>query len=228
MNNKKIVDKIYKCLRLAESCNPNEAAAAMRQARGLMKKYGVSQEQVDTAPVTECTASAGESYTPPFWLVALSDIVACAFSCRAFVARSFGRRSEFRFIGEGAGPEIASYTFTVLHRRLQDAREVFMQRFQSGDETQRIRQGDVFAQAWLYRVARYVSVFAGHEETSVAVDTYIEEHYGRILDFDRSPAEIAKDDMEAINTGLREGQRVSLYKPVHLAETLGALAMEPA
>ena len=34
MDQEKIIDKICKCLRLSESCNPNEAASALRQAHG--------------------------------------------------------------------------------------------------------------------------------------------------------------------------------------------------
>jgi hypothetical protein len=228
MNKKKIVDKIYKCLRLAESCNPNEAAAAMRQARGLMSKYGISQELVEAAPVAESTAPASSRYTPPFWLVALSDIVACAFGCRVYLTRSFGRGSEFRFIGVGASAEIASYTFTVLHRRLREARRIFMDRFDPDDKANRTRQGDIFAQAWLYRVARYVSVFATDEEAGAAVDAYIDAHYGHIKEFDHAPEAPAATDMEAINMGLREGQRIKLYKPVREADNLGVLTAEPA
>ncbi|PIA66345.1 hypothetical protein CDR19_15110, partial [Ectopseudomonas toyotomiensis] len=39
MDRKKALDKVKKCLALANSSNPNEAAAAMRQARAMMEKY---------------------------------------------------------------------------------------------------------------------------------------------------------------------------------------------
>jgi len=52
-NNKKIIDKICKCLRLSESGNPNEAALALRQATSMMKKHGISDTQVLSAEVTE-------------------------------------------------------------------------------------------------------------------------------------------------------------------------------
>ena len=78
-NNKKIIDKICKCLRLSESGNPNEAALALRQATSLMKKYGVSDTQILAAEVTEGATFAGERYNPPFWALALANLVANAF-----------------------------------------------------------------------------------------------------------------------------------------------------
>lgn len=42
----KILAKIKKCLALASSSNPNEAATALRQARALMEKHGVTSESI--------------------------------------------------------------------------------------------------------------------------------------------------------------------------------------
>ena len=127
MDNRRVIDKIYKCLRLAESCNPNEAAAALRQAQGLMKKYGISEEQVFATPIAESSVNTGDRYHLHFWVVALADVVSCAFSCRVFIARGFGRSTELKFIGIGSTPELASYTFSVLHRNLQQAREDYIE-----------------------------------------------------------------------------------------------------
>jgi len=105
--NKKIIDKIYKCLRLSESGNPNEAALALRQATSMMKKYGISDAQVLAAEVTESTTQAGERFNPPFWALALANLIADAFQCRNLILRQYGRSPEFRFIGLGFKTEVA-------------------------------------------------------------------------------------------------------------------------
>jgi len=79
--NKKIIDKICKCLRLSESGNPNEAALALRQATRMMKKYGITDNQVMAAEVSESSTQAGQRYNPPFWALALANLVADAFQC---------------------------------------------------------------------------------------------------------------------------------------------------
>lgn len=65
MDRNKALDKIKKCLRLATSANPNEAAAAMRQAQALMRKHGIGQDDVSMADVMECTAVAGSKRPRP-------------------------------------------------------------------------------------------------------------------------------------------------------------------
>ena len=79
-NNKKIIDKIYKCLRLSESGNPNEAALALRQATSMMKKHGISDAQILAAEVTESATQAGERFNPPFWALALANLLQRHFS----------------------------------------------------------------------------------------------------------------------------------------------------
>lgn len=220
MDTRKIIDKIYKCLRLSESCNPNEAASALRQAQGMMRKYGISEELVCTAPVAEASVAAGERYNPPFWLMALSELVACAFQCRVYLLRAFGRQTRLKFIGLGATPEIASYTFTVLQRRLGLAREEFRQRLEGEeDDEEAERQADVFAQAWLYRVAQQISRFANDSEAERAIEKYIDVHYGQVRDAPRDPAEPVSGDILAINCGLRAGEGVRLLRPVQHADT---------
>lgn len=110
-NNKKIIDKIYKCLRLSESGNPHEAALALRQASSMMKKHDISGAQVMAAEVTESATQAGERYNPPFWALALANLVAEAFQCRNLISRQYGKSPEFRFIGLGFKPK---WLFTLI------------------------------------------------------------------------------------------------------------------
>lgn len=153
-------------------------------------------------------------YTPPFWVLALSNVVAQAFDCRAFVARRFGRQSEFRFIGVGCAPEISSYTFSVLHRRLRQARSNFIRVLDTDQKSEKTRRGNVFAQAWLFRVAQTVSEFAGSETTKKSIETYIREQYGEIADIVRDPAQTECSDYDDILSGMRAANDVKLHRSV--------------
>lgn len=214
-NNKKIIDKIYKCLRLSESGNPNEAALALRQASSLMKKYGISDAQVMAAEVNESTTQAGERYNPPFWALALANLVAEAFECRNLILRQYGKSPEFRFIGLGFKAEIASYSYTVLHRHLSRAIEEFKLSVDSNNEdVEEARRTEVFAQAWLFRVGRTVSEFIGENTDNVIIDEYIEEKYGETVELAGEPTDTQNADYDDILSGMRAAHEVALYRSV--------------
>jgi len=214
MDRDKIIDKICKCLRLSESCNPNEAAAAIRQARNMMKKYDISEQQVLASGVKEASVSSGIDYKPPFWVLALSNIVAQSFDCRAFLSRKEGQNHHFRFIGVGHSPEISSYTFEVLHRRLRRARKDFVWSLNVETKKEKTRRGDVFAQAWLFRIAQLVSDFANTQRAKQAIDEYIQQNYGETADLYAKPKELDNPDYEDILSGMRAANEVDLHRPV--------------
>jgi hypothetical protein len=223
MHNQKIIDKICKCLRLAESGNAHEAASALRQAHRLMRKHGVSEAQLLAAGVTEAASDGGSRYTPSFWLVALAELVAQSFDCRVLLARRYGKAPEFRFIGLDFTPELASYSFSVLSRQLEQARKDFLQDLAIEDPLDRERRGEVFAQAWLFRVARTVAEFVGHEAAQVAADAYIREQYGETLEcMSRDPVAPQRQDYADILSGMRAADEVALYRSMarHLRPAL--------
>lgn len=212
MEHRKIIDKICKCLRLSESGNPHEAAMALRQAHSLMQKYRISEELVRKAIVEESVVDVGQAYTPPFWILALANLVADTFDCRVFVTRHYGRRPEYRFLGLDLSPELATYTFEVLLRQLTQAREEFIASLALEDEEESRRRGDVFAQAWLFRVARMVENFAFNTEVLAAVDAHIQAEHGETVDLLREPAQPENSDYEDILSGMRAANEVSLFR----------------
>jgi hypothetical protein len=212
VEHRKIIDKICKCLRLSESGNPHEAAMALRQANRLMQKYRVSEELVRKAIVEESVVDIGQTYTPPFWVLALANLVADTFECRVFVARHYGRRPEYRFLGLDLTPELATYTFEVLLRQLAQAREEFIAGLDLADATESERRGDVFAQAWLFRVARTVDNFASSSEVLATVDAHIQAEHGETVDLTQEPVAPENRDYEDILSGMRAANEVSLFR----------------
>lgn len=172
MDRNKALDKIKKCLRLATSANPNEAAAAMRQAHALMKQYGIGQADVNMADVMECAAVAGSKKTPAKWESQLANTVSKAFACKVLFAIGVGR---WNFIGEMA--EVAGYTMTVLLRQVRQARRDFtLTKLQRCKLATKVRRADVFCEAWVYAVHKHVVAFAG-AGLSNAVEQYLARHY---------------------------------------------------
>jgi len=214
MDRDKIIDKICKCMRLSESCNPNEAAMAIRQARNMMKKYGISESQVITSAVREASVDSGIDYKPPFWVLALSNIVGQAFGCRAFLTKKDGENRQFRFIGLGHYPQVCSYTFEVLHRRLRRARKDFVWELNVETKKEKTRRGDVFAQAWLFRIAQLVADFASTREAQQAVDEYVRTNYGETADLYSRPKELDNPDYDDILSGMRAANEVDIHRPV--------------
>ncbi len=216
-NNKKIIDKIYKCLRLSESGNPNEAALALRQATSMMKKYGVSDAQIMAAEVSEGITSVGERYNPPFWALALANLVAEAFECRNLISRQYGRKPEFRFIGLGYKPEVATYSYTVLYRHLLRAIEEFeasVKDSKAEDNSVKQHRIDVFTQAWLFRVGRTVSEFIGVNADNKIIDDYIQEKYGDTVELSGESAQTETADYDDILSGMRAANEIELFRSV--------------
>lgn len=215
MDKQKIISKIQKCLRLAESGNPNEAAAALRQAQGMMRKYGIHEADVHTLQINETTANSGGYYNPPYWALALSELIAEAFDCRVYIARRDEAHPQFRFIGVEHSATVAAYSFTVLYRQLRLARRGYMKGLALDDKQEIRRCGNVFAQAWLFRIAKVVAEFVGSPVSRAAIDDYVQANYGDTTDLLRDPTNPESRDYEVILSGLRAAHAVHLFQPMH-------------
>ncbi|MEJ2452397.1 MAG: DUF2786 domain-containing protein [Gammaproteobacteria bacterium] len=215
MDRDKIISKIIKCLRLAESGNPNEAASALRQAHGLMRKYGIFESDIAKLAINESTAGSGGYYNPPYWALALSELIAEAFECRVYLARREAAHPQFRFIGREHRASVAAYSFTVLYRRLRLARRQYMKGLELEDRQEARRLGNVFAQAWLYRIARVVAEFNAEPSDQAMVDDYVRDQYGETTETMREYTDPNTEDYYVILSGMRAAQAVSLFRPVH-------------
>lgn len=220
MEKQKIISKIQKCLRLAESGNPNEAASALRQAQGLMRKYGIREQEVHTLQVNESIASSGGYYNPPYWALALSELIAEAFDCRVYIARRDEAQPQFRFIGLEHSATVAAYGFTVLYRQLRLARRNYINTLGLGDRREARRRGNVFAQAWLFRIARVVAEFVGNPDSQGVIDDYVQTHYGETGELLRKHTQPEMEDYDVILSGLRAAHTVHLFRPMHDTEYL--------
>ncbi|MDH1009331.1 DUF2786 domain-containing protein [Pseudomonas nicosulfuronedens] len=173
MDHSKALDKIKKLLRLAGSSNPHEAAAAMRQARAMMEKFGLGEADVTLSEVSEHSAASGSKVTPAQWEASLSLTVAQAYSCKTLFLPYAG---SYRFIGEMA--EVASYTMTILMRQVRKARRDYitteLKRCKPANKTKR---ADMFCEGWVWAIRQQVNQFAGNAQPSEAAESYLRWKY---------------------------------------------------
>lgn len=179
MDHKKALDKIKKCLRLAASGEPHEAATAMRQARALMDKYRIEEGDVLASEVAEACARSGSKSRPVNWEAGLASVVGKAYACRYLFVQGSG---QYRFIGEMA--EVASYTLTLLLRQVRQARRDYianhLTRCKAATKTKR---ADTFCSAWVWGVRTSVMTFAGTDEPSAAVEAFMSKNYPELQSF---------------------------------------------
>ncbi|MCL1550486.1 DUF2786 domain-containing protein [Xanthomonas nasturtii] len=164
MTPEQAIRKVQACLRLAGSSNPTESATALRQARALMDKYGLTEADAAAADVKVRRAPTGyRGGELPQSLIALASLIADGYRCRVIAERSrflviknglptVEGKTELQFVGAGADPEIAAYAFTVLRRHLRRDKANHVARCRK--RTSKERRSEEFAIGWVVAIRR--------------------------------------------------------------------------
>ena len=179
--------KIKKCMALGTSTNPHEAAAAMRQAQKLMEQFGISETDVALADVSEIRCRVAMQ-SGPRWEVRLANLVGEAFGCdviwtgeqRVLEGTSWCRSRrvvKVAFIGVGAAPQVAAYSWEVLDRQCASQRLAHIrQQPKSCKPITRTARGDAFADGWVSGVRRTLQSFAGDRHQGL-IEQYKAVHF---------------------------------------------------
>ena len=219
MTRAQALEKIRKCLALAKSNNPHEAAAALRQAQKLMAAYEVDENDVELAAVRATKARAGRDVNiPPRWHVMLLELVDQAFGVRCiwspgrrWSGRAFVIQADVEIVGIGARAEVASYAYVVLRRRVQRDRADFLasldRRLKRSTKT---RRADIFAESWVDGVQAMVTAFAVPEAEQALVERWMAGR-GLVKFNARNPGgRPSRADLEAALDGRAAGRSVQL------------------
>ena len=185
MTRDEALEKVKKCLALAASPEPHEAAAALRQAQKLMAQFGLTEIDVSLSDVSEF-AQAAQNTPLVKWEVMLAVMVAEAFGCDQYTSTRphlmtglkvrYQRR--FVFIGVGPSPEIAGYAFDLLARQCaKDRRSHMGQQHKNCKPKPRVARGDRYAEGWIAGVRDKVERFAGTERDAELIDQYMRERH---------------------------------------------------
>jgi uncharacterized protein (DUF433 family) len=228
MDRDKALEKIKKCLALAGSSEPHEAAAAMRQAQKLMAEHGLSGIDVELADVAESKASA-KSNLLPNWEVSLARVVANSFGCDFYINRSLAqrfmmapeRKTDYTFVGLHANAQIASYAFSVLQRQcIADRLAHVKKQPKRLKSTTRTARGDAFAVGWVAAVRDLLDKLAGCERHAELI-----EHYMGHTHPDMAEASVQRRELnrhvrdDSFSDGHQAGKKAQLRKGVSAAKT---------
>lgn len=151
MHRDELLRKIRACLRLSTSANEHEAAAALRQARFLMDKHGISHAEALAGEVSEReakTARRGEQLHNS--MSALIGLVERGFRCRSVITCGRGIAITVTFFGTGADAEVAAYAFDVLRRQMDAACKHHIRRVRIIKV--REARGEAFRRGWVTAV----------------------------------------------------------------------------
>lgn len=214
----KAIAKIRKCLALAKSSNPHEAAAALRQAQALMREHGVTEEGVRLAEVKEASGDA-RMQTLTAWETMLCSDVADAFGCRVLASKRLSgqwpNRRALRtwvFIGVGASAELAQYAYDVLSRQCAKDRQGHISKQPKACKTiTKTARGDAFAQAWVLGVRAQLQAYAGTAEQTALLEHYMADRYpdlGRETAKSRAVGRNVRDD--SFSQGFASGRQARL------------------
>lgn len=175
MDKTSALEKIKKCLRLAASNNPNEAATALRQAKALMSRFQIGDEDILFSEVTEASTRSSAARRPTVWENNLVWTVADAFGCDVFfnsIRNGFCKVGNHVFVGEKA--EIAAYAMHVLLRQVCKARQEYIKtKLKRCSVKAKRERAYWFCAAWVNGVAQHVKEFVGHQPVSQATSTYM-------------------------------------------------------
>lgn len=219
----KIFEKIKKCLRLAQSSNANEAAAAMRQAQKLMAMHGITAEDVDISDVETLKVAAGAGVTPPNYIAMLANMVARAFGAKLVyhqVKITWGRWSgAVEFYGLNGAAEVSGYAFEVLGRQLRRDRETYLKTLNKRlKRSTKTRRGDLYAEGWLSAVSRQITPHSPTDAEKKTLDAYKANRWPEPLKATpgrSAPGRRHYNDDAAMSQGFRDGEKVQFHQGVH-------------
>jgi hypothetical protein len=215
----KALDKIRKCLALSESSNENEAASAMRQARALMNKYGLSADDMSIFEVKESTVKI-KYKAPPLWFRHLGQVIGLSFGCSLFT-----KWHHFIFVGPSACAEVAGYSLEVLRRQCEINKAEFLSRdiFRGVSAATKRKAGQAFCEGWVIGVYVVIREFAKDiaEDQKQKHTAYLETITQKTIGESKAPKE--KDESDpvvrfAMLHGQAGGQKAQIHAGVAAGE----------
>lgn len=214
MNRESAIRKVLACLRMGQSNNPHEAAAALRQARALMEKHGLTEADALASEIDECEAATGfRGGMVPQSLVALMVLVADCYRCKSvIVASAFRGKTTVQFYGGGADPQIAAYAYTVLSRQLRAAKAKHTTRIRK--RANKDCRGEEFALGWIHAVRSLLPNSEPTGELEQAIDRAIEARGSTKLTTGKDLRKSGRSCENDFDRGHAAGQNAQLHSGI--------------
>lgn len=181
MNKEEAIKKIKKCLALGQSPEPEEAAAALRQAQKLANKFNIQNyEMLNSVEVSEHWTRSNTKTAPKLYESELAYVISMVFGCKLLFSRRPGSTMEdgdggYLFVGVAPGPEVAAYTFKVLMRQLTNARAEYAADYLKRYSANKLHAKDLFSLGWVLAIRNNVSLTLG-SEFKEAINIYMQKY----------------------------------------------------
>lgn len=226
MDQSSILEKIQKCLAMAEHprSNPTEAATALRMAQALMRQHGISEGMLKAAQVYEKTLKAATQQRTE-WETSLARTIGEAFGVHRWWKTGGGENPDWGFAdmgdwgyaGHPSNVEIAAYAHVVLRRILQQQRQEFVAGLPpSLSRGEKTRRAESFVAGFLETVAAACEPLKMDEGMREAVAIWREKKGFQV----RRWTGVRAGDSGAAAAGREAGKGVSLHRPMHGRENL--------
>lgn len=213
MNKSDILRKIEKCLALAKSSEPAEAAAAMRQAQALMREHDLSELEVAAASVRETVVQAS-ALKPSSHEARLANLVADAFGCE-LILMGGGGRALWALIGCSPGVEVAHYTLQVLMRLMAHARRDHIKaRLKRCGPKSKTARADAFCLGWVQAVSTQVSRMEPTTEQQAAIEAHMQLRHPNLGSFTPRSRDVGANGWKDHDAGRCAGASVQLHQGV--------------
>ncbi|WP_246797787.1 DUF2786 domain-containing protein [Burkholderia perseverans] len=221
MDKKTAIEKIRKCLALANSAEPHEAAAALRQAQKLMKQFGVEHPELLAAGVCDAWSRSRALHRPIRYEAALARVVADAYGCDMLFGRELNEAKTdivgaYTFIGIGPSPEIAKYSFDVLARKLRAARRVYIgAKLRRCTPRNKVARADEYCDGWVMAVRDNMMTGTMPAEHVAMISSYIRANFGTTSTFEpRTRAVSRRRAIDDSHNGYDEGRHAVVHRGV--------------
>ncbi|HEY6527104.1 MAG TPA: DUF2786 domain-containing protein [Cellvibrionaceae bacterium] len=214
------IEKIKKCLALAGSDNPHEAAAAMRQAKKLMALHGLEGVHDDFFTLAQERVTTKYRRTP-LWFRRLGAVVARAFGCSFYWAFK-----QVIFIGPSSAPEIAGYCFEVALNNVEARKKLYLGKVAYVNAATKRSAGEYFCTGFVFGVFDVVNQFATglSDEAAIAHRGYLERSSGFEVSARKKKAAVFKVNSASI-AGFKNGKEVQLHQPVSSRQKAAVLEL---
>ncbi|SKA52734.1 DUF7168 domain-containing protein [Photobacterium toruni] len=217
--NEKQLNKVQKCLELAKSGNANEAANALAMAQKLMRKYGLSDEDIQFIEMGETTCRSSIQQKPVEYVARLISKIAKTFGVVPMLITIGGKASP-QFLGHKAKAMTAAYAFDVIYRQLKIARRDYIQtlhhRLLKKNKTVR---ADAFCEGWVFAVVSNLIEEVISSEDRETIERYKNRDKSFVIGTAKSVRRKG-GSIDDYAEGHKLGGQVAIHTPVNGTETM--------
>lgn len=222
----KILDKIKKLLALSKSDNVHESARALAQVQKMMKMHNLENADIENSYINCHTSNFKiKAKSVPPQILDLLSLLGGRFPVEIVVRNNIKVTINFNYIyelvfdfyGFNENPEITTYVFDFLARKMQDDRGNFLKSLHKNTKRQtKTEKANAFCMGWLAAVSKKIEDFALNATERQQVKAFIKNKVGNMKnakDTRKTDFNVSKN-MSAINKGFLKGNKVQLNQGV--------------